>query len=229
MAYRSTTWNAMVELKMAGNSHRGNTLLWAILLPLLLAACGGGGGGADPVCEAPRIQLFGDSTLRTAAPYWVERFGSRIENRARDRTSTTELLTGTDGLNKPWPQSVNAPYYVVNFGLNDGWRRPGNDWATVAQYRANLERLASAPGARAIFQTPNPSLLENRGMAPYARAMREVAAERGIPVIDVFACFKDQPNWEQRLPDGTHPDEQGLRYIVDNCVAPVVEALPCAD
>jgi lysophospholipase L1-like esterase len=227
MAYRSTTWNAMAELKTAGNSHHGNTLRWAaILLSLLLAACGGGGGGTDSACTPPRIQLFGDSTMANAAPLWKEQFGARIESRAVGGSNSTELIAGEDGLNRPWPREVSAPFYVVNHGLNDGNQKPGKG-ITVAQYKANLRVLASAPGAEAIFQTPNPATsIYREGMGVYAQAMREVAAERGLRVVDVFACFQQQPNWRDRLPDGLHPDAQGYRYIVRECVAPVIEALP---
>lgn len=203
----------------------------ALTCAAALTACGGGGDDqpqAAPIShELPRIQLFGDSTMRTAGVFWQERWGAdKIENRAKDGTGSAKLIAGTDRRNKPWPQSVTAPFYVVNHGMNDGYlysRR--NDPLTIDQYKANLRILAHAPGATAIFQTPNPSTLDGRDMAPYAQAMREVAAEFGLRLIDVFACFQTQPNWVDRIPDGTHPDEQGLRFIVNQCAAPVIERL----
>jgi lysophospholipase L1-like esterase len=163
---------------------------YAIALCAMLAGCGGGQSDDQP---PPRIQLFGDSTMRTAAVLWQERWGTRIENRAKDGTGSSY-------------SNRNTPL-------------------TIDQYKANLRILAKAPGATAIFQTPNPSTLPGRDMAPYAQAMREVAAEFGLRVIDVFTCFQTQPNWVERIPDGTHPDELGLRYIVNICAAPVIESL----
>jgi lysophospholipase L1-like esterase len=196
-----------------------------ILLALLLSACGGGGGGF--ACTPPSIQLFGDSTMAGAAPYWTEAFGDRIESRAAASTNTAQLIAGKDRKNQPWPRSVDSPYYVVNHGLNDPVARPGRPRVNVEQYKENLRVLAQAPGATAIFQTPNPSTFEKRDMEPYATAMKQVAREYGVRVIDVYSCFQRQPNWRDRIPDGLHPDERGYRFIVENCVAPVVEALPC--
>lgn len=194
--------------------------VYVLLLVASLSACG---GGSEQPAEPPRIQLFGDSTMHAAAPYWVERWGSRIEDRAKGGSSSTQLIAGTDKVNPEWPKAVDAPYYVVNHGLNDGW---ATGRINIAQYKANLRILAKAPGATAIFMTPNPSTLVGRDMVPYARAMREVAAEFNLRLIDTYACFQRQPNWRQRLPDGTHPDEQGLRFVVKECAAPVIDSLP---
>ena len=200
----------------------------ALACAAALTACGGGGSEETPAPEAtkalPRIQLFGDSTMYTAAPYWIERWGSHIENRARSGTGSTALIHGTDKLNAPWPMSVSAPYYVVNHGLNDGYVGL-KSFIGLDQYRENLRTLAKAPGATAIFMTPVPSTRPGRDMAPYANVMREVAAEHGLRVIDVYVCFQTQPEWKARIPDMTHPDADGLRFIVNQCAAPVIESL----
>lgn len=213
-----------------------------LVVAMLTTLFGCGGGDAppdeqirpqvrftDPSCSAT-LQLFGDSTLDSelgASPYWIAKWGSRVSNRAVGGTNSRELIAGTDGLNPPWPQAVSAKYVVVNHGLRDGYVVLPETFTPMDQYIANLRTLANAAGAEVIFQTPNPSTKAGRDMAPYAQAMRDVAAERGLRVIDVFACFQHQPNWQSRLPDQTHPDADGLRYIVDTCVAPVIETLTC--
>jgi lysophospholipase L1-like esterase len=203
-----------------------------MLSTLLLAGCGGGCAEAaaeGTACLRPCIQLFGDSTMAGAVSHWQEAFGLRIEGRAAGGATTTKLIAGEDRMNLPWPQSVDARYYVINHGMNDGNKKPGKGGISVEQYKANLRILAKAPHATPIFQTPNPAFSVYReDIWRYANAMRQVAAEYGIQVIDVHACFQRQPNWRERLPDGTHPDEQGYRYIVEHCVTPVVEKLPCA-
>lgn len=65
-----------------------------------------------------------------------------------------------------------------------------------------------------------------RDTTPYAQAMREVASELGLQVIDVHACFMRQANWQARLYDGVHPTPEGLRYIVDVCVVPELHGRP---
>lgn len=165
--------------------------------------------------QATPVQFFGDSTQVQAFEYLRDHFpGSTL--RAVGGTRSDMLLGGTDGLNRPWPASVAAPVVVINHGMNDA--RP---WAKVPleTYRANLRRLAKA-SALVVFETPNPSTYPGRDTAPYAQAMREVAAEVGAPVIDVHACFQTLPEWRAALYDQVHPNDRGLRHIADVCVAP---------
>jgi lysophospholipase L1-like esterase len=214
----------------------------ALAIAIALAGCGG--GGDDPALEAQAapathftqagcastLQLFGDSTMDEeigAAPHWIAKWGPRIVNRAVGGTNSSALVDGYDGLNAPWPASTTAKYAVINHGLNDGYLPFPRAYTPLPEYIENLRTLASAPGAEVIFQTPVPATRNDRDMTLYAQAMRDVAAEKGLKVIDVFACFQRQPNWQARIPDGTHPDAEGLRYIVETCAAPVVEALPC--
>lgn len=211
--------------------------LLATLAAAVLTACGGGGSPDSAheqpaaTCTAPTIQLFGDSTLDEplgAAPYWIAKWGARVTNRAVGGTNSRELRAGLDGKNLPWPGSVQADVVVINHGLRDGYTPFPAAFTPLAEYRDNLRFFAAhSAGARVIFQAPNPSTKEGRDMAPYAQAMREVAAEVGSQVIDVYACFQQQADWRARIPDGTHPDAEGLRYIVNVCAAPVIEALPC--
>ncbi len=177
----------------------------------------------------PIIQVFGDSTMDSeigAYPYWAERWGSRIINRAVGGTNSVALRNGTDGLNAAWPGSVNADYVVINHGLRDGYVGFPEAFTPLDDYIDNLEFFAdNSNGATVIFQTPNPSTDVGRDMAPYAEAMREVAAEKGCQVIDVFALFQLQPAWHTRIPDGTHPDAAGLRFVANMCAAPIIDVL----
>lgn len=205
----------------------------ALTLSVTLAACGGGGdtGSAaqDQPC-APTIQLFGDSTTDDelgSGPQWIERWGPRVSNRAVGGTNSTALRDGTDGLNIPWPGSVNAQYVVISHGLNDGYLPFPRAYTPLPQYIENLRFFADhASGAEVIFQTPLPSFRHDRDMTLYAQAMRDVAAEKGLRVIDVFACFQQQSDWQSMLPDEVHPNEPGKVRMVE-CAAPVVEALTC--
>ena len=205
------------------------TALVSIFCFLILTACGGGADSpamtdtptSVPAAPPPTIQLFGDSTMRMVSFPLIAQYGSRMTNRAVNGSSSTQLVTGTDGLNAPWPGSVTARYVIVNHGLNDGLpaRR-----ITLDAYRANLEVLASAPGAEVIFQTPMQSLMPGRDMTDYTATMREVAAARGLRVIDMFACFQAVPGWRSMLYDGTHPNAAGLDVMMA-CMRPTIDSL----
>jgi hypothetical protein len=172
--------------------------------------------------SAPTIQLFGDSTMNLVAPLAISHYGNRVKNYAWPGTGSTDLVNGTDGFNKPWPQTVKLQYAVVNHGLNDGFEKIGK--ISLDKYRANLEILSTAPNTKVIFQTPLPSTAKGRDMTEYARVMREVAAAHGLQVIDMFARFQQQPDWQARLSDGTHPDETGVQLMLD-CMKPTLDAL----
>lgn len=220
---------------------------------IFLSACGGGGGdesedtkqaasvpcvpaGAKVSFDNPTpppadalavswtpvdfsIDLFGDSTNWLAYPYWRAMFGDMVVDRAAKGAKTDTALTGKDGVNQPWPKSVGAQVIVLNYGMNDGASA-----MPIATYKANLRKMADVH-ARVVFETPNPST--HYDVAPYAQAMREVAAESRADVIDTYACMLKRSDWYNLLYDGTHPTPEGLQYIVETCVAPVITQLGC--
>lgn len=189
-----------------------------------LTACGGGGIDTPQPAAAHQatLQLFGDSTLHLMAPLIVARYGAgRVEDRSKGGSSSTQLLAGTDGINLAWPQSVTADYILINHGLNDGFTVKR---VSLEQFRGNLERLIAAPGTTPILQTPLPSTTPLRDMAGYAEVTRQVAAAHGLQLVDMFACFQEQPGWRDRLPDGTHPDAQGVQAMAE-CAEPVLDAV----
>ncbi|NUQ65844.1 MAG: SGNH/GDSL hydrolase family protein [Pirellulales bacterium] len=52
----------------------------------------------------------------------------------------------------------------------------------------------------------------------YAQAMRDVAAEKGVELIDVYRAFQQKPGSLDYFPDGLHPDARGHRVIADRLV-----------
>jgi lysophospholipase L1-like esterase len=133
---------------------------------------------------------------------------------------------------------------VISFGINDAavdvWKKPPatEPRIALADYRANLRALADSvrgQGAAVIFVTPNPvrwtSLLRDRyGRPPYRpeaedgfdapvlesyrAAMREMAAELQIPLVDlpaVWAAHLAEKGGEvdALLLDGMHPNDAG--------------------
>jgi lysophospholipase L1-like esterase len=49
----------------------------------------------------------------------------------------------------------------------------------------------------------------------YAQAMRDVAAEKKVELIDVYRAFEQNRAWLDYFPDGLHPDPRGHRVIAD--------------
>ncbi len=192
----------------------------AALALSVLAACGGGG---DPVYSGPprTVQMFGDSVQDLEFPTVSAALGTRASDRAVHGSNSNNLVDGTDGLNKPWPESVAAQVAVINHGSNDA--AADRIVTPLEQYRANLRRLAVAP-ALVIFETPMPALKNRPDLDSYVQAMRDVATETGTPLIDVNACVKAMPNWEGMLYDGVHPTPEAAAAIVSRCVLPSLKA-----
>lgn len=132
------------------------------------------------------------------------RYGSAavtVESRAVGHMTAENLIEGNDGVNKPWPQGVpTGAWSLVNFGINDSVRWP------IEQYKANLRILHPT-----YFETPNPTdspIRPYESTQAFAEAMRDVAAELHVPVIDVNAFVLAMPDWRAHLADGIHPDDQ---------------------
>ena len=184
-----------------------------------------------------RIQLFGDSTQfgydgktgkQTAHPpvavlqsLMDARFGAGaviVTERAVPGSSSAQLLAGTDGRNRPWPQEVDADIVVVNHALNDADTK-----VPLSKYAAQLRQLHPT-----VYETPNPVTI-GWPSPRYARVMRQVAAEQHAPVADVETWMRAQPHWQRHLPDGLHPDDatygQIVRQVLMPTLAPLVERL----
>jgi lysophospholipase L1-like esterase len=144
----------------------------------------------------------------------------KVSTRAVSATSSGNLLAGTDNLNSPWPQSVNAQIVVINHGINDLRYS-----ISVATYRSNLQKLAIAP-ARVVFQTPFPIYTLGTPSQAYAEAMRAVASERGITLIDAMAYLLPLPAWKtQYALDGIHATAAGYDLVAANVQFPVLSKL----
>ncbi len=191
--------------------------------------------GSQPA-KAVRIQLFGDSTQfgydgrtdqQTAHPpaavlqsLMDARFGVGaviVTERAVPGTASAELLAGTDGRNRPWPQEVDADIVVVNHALNDARTK-----VALTKYADQLRRLHPT-----VFETSNPVTI-GWPSPRYARVMRQVAAEQHAPVADVETWMRAQPHWQRHLTDGVHPDDATYGEIVRQVLMPTLAPLVVA-
>lgn len=177
---------------------------------------------------ARQLDYFGDSTVIGALtsntdstkppPSWVNLPGFTVVNRGLRGDSTQWLLdyhTTRDG----WAgllQNSTADTVIVNHAINDR-----NALVPIATYKANLEMIAwiaqDINKKRLILETPNPIDYAVSGALPisdYAQAMREVAAAKGLAVIDQYAYLTgligSQPI-TGFMPDGVHPNDYTYR------------------
>jgi len=143
------------------------------------------------------------------------------------------------------------------FGLNDSaidvWKKPPADRPRVSleDYRANLTYFVKAlqsAGARPILLTFNPTQWTPKmkelygrppyrpeatdgldvGRAEYLAAIRQVAAEKQVELLDVngaFQAYAEAPGHalDDLLLDGIHPNSLG-QGITTNLARPVVES-----
>lgn len=130
-------------------------------------------------------------------------------------------------------------YVTIMFGVNDaGFYRPINDSmadtprVTEQDFRINLNYIIDAIqqiGSKPILVTPLPmnqfyahkdfpAYLEN-GLNylvnKYSDVIREISANRNIPLIDTNKAFNDDPDTYKFIPDGIHPNKCGHRFIAD--------------
>ncbi len=137
---------------------------------------------------------------------------------------------------------------IVQFGINDAavdvWKKPPATKPRVAlkTYEANLRLFIGSirkAGARPILMTPNPlrwtpRLKKLYGKPPYdpdnangfnlllmdyAAAVRAIAAEERVPLIDIDRAMT--PEIDNLLLDGMHPNAAGHQLVADRLI-PIV-------
>ena len=148
---------------------------------------------------------------------------------------------------------------VMQFGINDSavdvWKDPPATAPRVplAEYLENIRSLTALvqkSGARVILMTTNPirwtSILRERygkppydpdsgegfdspNLAPYNEALRQLAAELKVPLVDVRAAYpeyaaRQKTNIDGLLLDGMHPNDKG-HSLVAEMLLPVIGEL----
>jgi lysophospholipase L1-like esterase len=151
--------------------------------------------GAEP---AVHIVLAGDSTVTDSAG-WGRALAdmllptARLTNTAKGGQSTKSFSDGNY-----WKKALelHPTYVLIQFGHNDmPGKGPNRETDPKTTYRDNLIRFvdeARAAGAKPILVTSIPRRTFKDGkilgeLAPYVEAARKVAAEKGVPLVDLFA------------------------------------------
>jgi lysophospholipase L1-like esterase len=194
-------------------------MMWIMSVAIAASPCYG--------AAAQVIEYYGDSTIwgyksgiggqvaKPAPAVFAEMLQPRLKYEVRNEgvsgTTACDLLNGTDGKHAAWAQQMRsspARYVLVNFGINDQWK---HDVDTYSSCLRSLAWVARKSGKQMIFETPNPTRDSGSdGLDLYVNAMREVATQEGVPVIDQYRYLTEQLNGQKPTaicPDGLHPSE----------------------
>lgn len=146
-----------------------------------------------------RIVLIGDSTVADGSG-WGKAFGELLSseaeciNRARGGTSSKSFYDKGN-----WKQALaqKPDYVLIQFGHNDQPRKgPDRETDPKTTYREYLGRYideARAAGAKPILVTSmtrrtfGPDGKIQSTLTPYVEAMKVVAADKKVPLVDLHA------------------------------------------
>lgn len=119
---------------------------------------------------------------------------------------------------------------TVMFGLNDVAKLP------IDAYRKNLLAIVDhcrAAGSAVILCTPNAVITtENRPietLEKYCDVVRAVAAEKGVPLCDLYGHFltlqeADYDTWKATLSDEIHPNMAGHKIMAEQIAKTITES-----
>lgn len=181
--------------------------LLPLLAPLFVAAA------PVPPAQAPeapkriapsKIILVGDSTTQVGSgwggsfcAYHVTSFMACVNLGRGGRSSGSYRAEGSwdVALAEMRTPGYRNVWVLIQFGHNDQPGKPGRSTDLATEFPANLARYvdeARAVGAKPVLVTPLSRRTFKKGrldndLAPWAAAVRKVAAEKGVPVLDLNA------------------------------------------
>lgn len=230
----------------------------------LLAATGLLAADENPApAKNVKIILVGDSTVTDQSGWGLgfKQFlaaGATCINTAHGGESSLSFMRSGRWTNA---LALRGDYYLIQFGHNNQPGKPGRS-TDMATYIANMKQYVDdtrAIGAIPILVTPltrrewdkaNPGKIKS-SLAPYAADVREIAAEKDVPLIDLQArsitlceslgpekCLEFSPLKDDHgkvAHDGTHLNAMGSvlfgRLVADELrkAAPALDSLLLAD
>ncbi|WP_334319165.1 GDSL-type esterase/lipase family protein [Termitidicoccus mucosus] len=187
--------------------------------------------------KAQTLVLYGTS-LTASKGGWAAQLAEVLKARYGSRASVINAAKG--GMNSAWGLenlaervlSRKPDAVAIEFSMNDSAARSK---LSVAAARANLEAmidriLAANPDTEIFLMTMNPVGGAVRERAPkhphyrgrldeYYQSVREVAAARGLRLIDHHANWvryeRGHPDdFARHVPDGVHPDAESAGEII---------------
>lgn len=232
---------------------------------LTFSVFGALGVSAETLAKRPVvIEAYGDSTTLGAQTvsgmltYSRNNEPQQLQNLLQDRfgghvyvvnygvggTQAHQLLTGTDGRNKPWELQMKgsaADIVIVNYALNDQLYNakpaPGMFQATpetYAQIIRDIVLVARSEGKYVVLQEPNPTVYQPGvgNLYRFVNALRRVSEELDVPLVAQYEALQEVTGWKEMLSDSVHPDDQMYQLKATRTferVAPIVEAILAAE
>ena len=194
-------------------------------------------GTGKPPPQRVTVHLYGDSTMRGAeaadSPFRIAallqadfdaRYGAgqtTVVNNAAGGTKIFDLMAGTAGVPR-WPSGLSGQLAVCCYGINEASQAD-----SIAAFQAALRTFANFPGALLQTCLQMDTAVQGNGTASttaYAQAIRAVAAERKVPLIDTHAYQIGLADWRTRLRDGVHPTDAFYADLVREVSAPAIAA-----
>jgi lysophospholipase L1-like esterase len=184
-----------------------------LLLSSLILSCIGHAAAQDarpPVTpiRASKIILVGDSTTAVQGGWGpsfcadhVTSFLACVNLARGGRSSYNYRAEGSwdIALREMRTDGYDATWVLVQFGHNDQPGKPGRSTDLVTEFPANLRRYVEeirAAGAQPVLLTPLVRRQFQHGrliddLAPWADAIRKVAADMQVPLVDLHARSRD--------------------------------------
>ncbi|WP_211097010.1 PVC-type heme-binding CxxCH protein [Neolewinella litorea] len=145
-----------------------------------------------------------------------------------------------------WLDSLNADVIIAFFGLNESYGGPAGltnfalELDSFLRYSAQ-QRYNGESAPQLVLVSPlayeNSSELglpdgvaENENLARYTRAMADIAAENGVPFVDLFSVSQDWMQEGTRLTtDGISLNDAGYRRLADHLAERLFGSSPPAE
>jgi lysophospholipase L1-like esterase len=197
---------------------------------------------AKPLPDKVRIVLVGDSTV-AAGSGWGNAFGKLLGPGAESSNEAKGGRSSKSFRDEGWWDKALAhkpAWLLIQFGHNDQpGKGPERETDPKTTFAANLARYvdeARAAGAKPVLITSltrrvfeNARLVDT--LAPYADATRRVAAEKKVPLVDLYArstAFVEKlgPNGMAEMePPGKQPGTKDHTHLTERggeMIAPLV-------
>jgi pectinesterase len=210
---------------------------------------------AETTKGAPKIKiiLVGDSTV-TDKSGWGLGFKQLLTSRAECINTAAGGRSSKSFINEgKWTNALalKGDYYLIQFGHNDEpGKGPDRETQPATTYRENMTRYVDetrAIGAQPVLVT---SLVRRQwdkngdgkitsSLVPYVEVVKQIAAEKKVPLIDLHAssqewceqlgreqCNALSPVTASNTVDNTHLNAKGSLVFAKLVVTGLVQALP---
>jgi len=202
-------------------------LLCSLAALLLAAACGEEGvhpTAAQRLEAGERLHIIAYGTSLTEFGAWLPALRQTLDQRFSGRATLSNR--GRHGVGTRWGLEhleervigERPDLVLIEFAINDAFEAvdvaPEESRALLEQM---VERIETAlPDCEIVLMTTNPTTggYARRELAPYYQAVRDVARQRGLVLVDTEPAWRelferDRATFDVYLPDGTHPSPKG--------------------